>query len=303
MKKLKYIIVDVFAEKKYAGNQLAVFLNASNIDESQMLQIAKEINFAESTFLLKGTEENGFDVKIFTPESEIPFAGHPTVGTSFVIREFLLKKDLKKLFLKLKIGKIKAEFDQSSNKGIVTYVTQAQPEFGVSYDKKEVADLLNIGVEEIDAQLPIYEVSTGLPFIIVPIKTLDNIRRIRTDASSVVNFMKEKGRYKTNHPSGLTTSIFCFTPETYDPQNDFNSRMLCVEDEVLKEDAATGSANGCFLAYYLKYIQPSANLLMEQGFEMGRPSHLKLKGRFDGNQFEIKVGGFTQLVAKGEWYL
>ena len=115
--------------------------------------------------------------------------------------------------------------------------------------------------------------------------------------------MKNKGLYKTNNPSGLTTSIFCFTTQTYESQNNFNSRMLCVDDEVLKEDAATGSANGCFLAYYLKYINASADLSMEQGYEMGRHSRLYLKGSLIGNNYEIKVGGSTQLIAKGEWFI
>ena len=303
MEKLEFYILDVFAEKKYAGNQLAVFLNAKNIDNAKMLQIAKEINFAESTFIQGGNEEKGFDVKIFTPESEIPFAGHPTVGTSFVIREFILKKNLNQLFLNLKIGQIKVEFKKANTSELLTFVTQAQPNFSENVDKQEIASLLNVDIQDIDEKLPVCEVSTGLPFIIVPLKSLESIQKIKTDAPSMVKFMKSKGLYKTNNPSGLTTSVFCFTSETYESRSDYNSRMLCVEDEVLKEDAATGSANGCFLAYYLKFIHPSANLLMEQGYEMKRPSNLHLKGKLIDNEYEIKVGGSVKLIAKGDWYL
>jgi len=300
---LDYYIVDVFAERKYGGNQLAVFLDAKHIDANAMLQIAKEINFAESTFILGGDERAGFDVKIFTPESEIPFAGHPTVGTSFVIKNFLIKKEIEKLSLNLQAGKVNAEFINREDGKLQTFITQVQPQFNNSFDNIEIAALLNIDAKEIDDQLPICEISTGLPFIIVPLKSIENIKRIKTNSDSFINFMKSKGLYKTNNPSGLTTSIFCFTTETYEEQNDFNSRMLCVEDEVLKEDAATGSANGCFLAYYLKYIKQYANISMEQGFEMGRPSHLRLKGSFHENHYEIKVGGSVQLVSKGEWYV
>ncbi len=303
MTKLDFYIVDVFAERKYSGNQLAVFFNAANVDDITMLQIAKEINFAESTFILGGDEKNGFQVKIFTPESEIPFAGHPTVGTSYVIRNLLLKKEISNLILNLKVGQVKAEFLNDKDGKPLTFITQLQPEFYNHFDKKEIASLLGIDVNDFDDQLPICEVSTGLPFIIVPLKSLKGIKQIKSDAGSFVSFMKRKGLYKTNNSSGLTTSIFCFTPETYDSQNDFNSRMLCVEDKVLKEDAATGSANGCFLAYYLKYINAFANLAMEQGYEIGRPSCLYLKGSLIENHYEIKVGGSTQLVAKGEWML
>ena len=106
MDTMEFFIVDVFAERKYAGNQLAVFLDAQKIEPSTMLKIAKEINFAESAFIQGGDEQNGFDIKIFTPESEIPFAGHPTVGSAFVIRNYLLKKELKQLRLNLNVGQI-----------------------------------------------------------------------------------------------------------------------------------------------------------------------------------------------------
>jgi trans-2,3-dihydro-3-hydroxyanthranilate isomerase len=303
MANLDFYIVDVFAERKYRGNQLAVFLDANKIDEKMMLQIAKEINFAETTFVLGGNETTGFDVKIFTPESEIPFAGHPTVGTSYVIKNFLLKNEIGSLTLNLKVGKVMADFTIAEDGKLFTFITQIQPEFNDSFTKNEIAMLLNINASEIDDQLPIIEISTGLPFIIVPIKSLESIKEIKIDADSFSNFMRNKGLYKTNNSSGLTTSIFCFTPETYEKRSDFNSRMFCVEDEILKEDAATGSANGCFLAYYLKYISPKADISMEQGFEMGRPSHLKLKGSFSENHYEIKVGGSVQLVAKGEWFV
>ena len=301
MDTLEFFIVDVFAERKYAGNQLAVFLDAQKIEPSTMLKIAKEINFAESAFILGGDEQNGFDIKIFTPESEIPFAGHPTVGSAFVIRNYLLKKELKQLRLNLGVGRILAEFFPVEENSWKTFITQVQPVFNNSFEKAEIADLLNIAVEAINDQLPVCEVSTGLPFIIVPLKSLSSIKKIKTDAASFIDFMERNGLYKTNNPSGQTTSLFCFSPETYHRQNDYNARMLCVEDEILKEDAATGSANGCFLAYYLKYINPTADLLMEQGYEMGRPAQLHLKGNLSEGQFEIRVGGLTQLVAQGQW--
>ncbi len=303
MAKLDFFIVDVFAEKKYSGNQLAVFPGAQNVDDTTMLQIAKEINFAESTFILGGDEKKGFEVKIFTPESEIPFAGHPTVGTSFVIKELLLKNNTNHLLLNLKVGQVKAEFLNSEEGKILPFITQVQPKFNKSFERKEIAALLNIDEKMIDDRLPVCEISTGLPFVIVPIKSLESIKMIKPNADSFVKFMKAKGLYKTNNPSGLTTSVFCFTPETYEDQNDFNSRMFCVEDEILKEDAATGSANGCFLAYFLKYINPTASLKMEQGHEMGRPSRLHLEGQLADNRYEIKVGGKCQIVAKGEWFV
>lgn len=171
MDKINYSIVDVFSQGKYTGNQLAVFKNAEKIPENEMQQIAKEINFSESTFILLNTKkDNGYDVRIFTPNEEIPFAGHPTLGTAYVIQNEILESPCDRLILNYKAGQIPVSFD---NQEEIIWMKQNEPTFGQVLDANKVSDVLNIDKEYIDNRFPIQEVSTGLPVIIVPLKSLE----------------------------------------------------------------------------------------------------------------------------------
>ena len=303
MRKIDYYILDVFAKNKYGGNQLAVFIDLEDkIGDALMLKMAKEINFAESTFIKKRIADNKYAVRIFTTESEIPFAGHPTLGTSFVIANYLTDQAHDKVILDLMnddIEVVLADKDQAVSS--LYTMTQTQPRFLKEFDKVDITEGLGIDHSFLD-DLAIQEVSTGLPFIIIPIKSLDYMNKIKLDPDQFKSFLLEHQIYKSNYDLGLSSSLLFFTQETFEKENDYNVRMFCLEDEILKEDSATGSANGCLTAYLLKFLIPKFKAKVEQGFQMERKSYLSIEGSRIRDNYDIKVGGYIRLISKGEWY-
>lgn len=306
MEKIPFYIVDVFAEKQYEGNQLAVFRHAEQLSTEQMQTLAKEINFQETTFITSDfASEKGYPVRIFTPEYEMPFAGHPTLGTAAVIREEIVQQPITNLTLDLKVGSIPVEFVSDGKGENIVWLTAKSPSFKGNYDTKEVAEVLGIAASEIDERYPIEEVSTGIFFMMIPLKTLDSLKNLRIDTQAYTDFLLRHKLHKANSESGLHTMFFIFCPETYSPENQLNARMMLIENDVLREDAATGSANSCVLAYLLKnnYLgSKKVTLRVEQGYEIARPSLIYLNGELkDNGTFHLQVGGKVRQVAKGEW--
>ncbi|WP_306349780.1 PhzF family phenazine biosynthesis protein [Flavobacterium sp. '19STA2R22 D10 B1'] len=303
MAEIEYYLVDVFTSSKYGGNQLAVFIDyKDNASEKNMLEIARELNFPEITFVKKKHNNEKFDVRIFTPEYEVPFAGHPSLGTAFIISKYLLPKPAKRVTLNLKHSKIIIDLtsvDDIDNSNFI--MTQAQPEFITSYTHKEIAEGLGIKLKSLNSLKPIEEISTGLPYIIIPIVNLEEMNGIKLDSHKIIEFLKQIKKHKTNSLTGFTTSLFFVTKETFEKSNDFNTRMFCVENEKLIEDAATGSANGCFLAYLLKNESSNIYALIEQGFQMNRKSYISLDGELKDDKYTLKIGGKVVEVSKGMW--
>ncbi|QIP14442.1 PhzF family phenazine biosynthesis protein [Spirosoma aureum] len=304
MEQINFYIVDVFASNKYEGNQLAVFLDLENrLSEKQMQQIAREINFAETTFIKDNKVDNRFVVRIFTPEHEVPFAGHPSLGTSYVISKFLLANRTPKLTLELAHSDIEITIPESKNLDeSIFYMRQPQPEFRNIYSHQEIAEGLGIQHSSLNVLLPIQEISTGLPYILIPLKNLAAMESLDLNYQAFKDFLISKNKYRTNSATGHSTSLFFFTKEAYETGNSYNTRMLLIENNKLSEDAATGSANGCFLAYLLSYVDTEINVTVEQGFQMGRKSYLYLNGKVQDDQFEINVGGKNKLISEGVWY-
>lgn len=305
MTAIDYYIVDVFAKQKYQGNQLAVFIDFENkLNQSQMLQMAKEINFAETTFIKKKLSDNKYAVKIFTTESEIPFAGHPTIGTSYVIAKFLQQKPTSKITLSLIDREIQVDLSALTDLDSCLFkMTQSQPEFLKSFKKSELDGPLKLDTSIIRDDAPIQEVTTGLPYIIVPVTDLKSMERLDLNAKDLNTFLIDKDIYISEDQTKLSTSLFFYTSETYEAGNDFNTRMFCLEDKILKEDSATGSANGCFLAYLLKFQKDTIKANVEQGFQMNRKSYLFLEGERSDNSYVIKVGGYSKMVSAGKWFV
>jgi trans-2,3-dihydro-3-hydroxyanthranilate isomerase len=305
MKSIDFYILDVFAKQKFGGNQLAVYIDLNDeLGGSEMLQIAKEINFAESTFIKKRVGENKYAVKIFTTESEIPFAGHPTIGTSYIIAKYLLPEPADEIILSLAQGEIKVTLSNLQDLDNCLFkMTQTQPEFLKTFEKNEIAEQLEIGQSLMRNDKAIQEVSTGLPFIIVPIKDLDSMEKIQIRATLLKDFLIKNEIYKSNSSNNLSTSLLFYTDQTYEPENDFNVRMFCLEDDLLKEDAATGSANGCFLAYLLKNYCNEVKVKVEQGFQMNRKSYLYLEGSLSEGHYNIQVGGYSNMISTGQWII
>ena len=305
MKGIKFYIVDVFATNKYEGNQLAVFLDLTNqLSEEQMQQIAKEINFAETAFIKENKHNQRFVVRIFTPEHEVPFAGHPSLGTGYVIAKFILPNISNALTLELIHSDIAISILEPDNlDDSIFFMRQAQPEFRDTFTREEVAEELGIKLTDIDTELPIQEISTGLPYIIIPLKSLAAMETMPLTYESFKNFLSARNRYRTNSLTGHSTSLFLFTKEAYESGNNYNTRMLLLENNKLSEDAATGSANGCFLAYLLTYENEKIKATVEQGFQMGRKSYLYLDGELTNGIYQINVGGRTKLISEGIWYI
>ena len=289
-----FAIVDVFAEKKYAGNQLAVFTDAGDLSDEEMQLFAKEMNYSETTFILSDKKrKGGYDVRIFTPAEEIPFAGHPTLGTAFVIQQEIIRKPIEKVVLNLRVGQIPVTLSFSKGEVDDLWMEQKHPEFGQEIDKAVIARSLSIEETDIDDRYPVQEVSTGLPFMIVPLKTLEAVKKARTNRDVFFGLIAD-----TEAKAPL---IFC--PETYNPKNDLNCRVF-VDYYGISEDPATGSANGCLAGYLVKHRYfggTRINVRVEQGYEIGRPSLLYLKAEMNADAIDVLVGGKVFKIAKGEF--
>ncbi len=173
-------IVDVFAEEKYAGNQLAVVRDAETFSDAEMQRIAKEMNYSETTFILSDEKrKGGYDVRIFTPNTELPFAGHPTLGTAYVLQHEIIKEPVDTIVLNLKVGQIPVRFSYIGDNVDTLWMKQMQPTFGETFDAEPISKILNLDTGDIDDRFPIQEVSTGVPDFIVPLKTLDALKRAR----------------------------------------------------------------------------------------------------------------------------
>jgi len=303
MQLLKFYIVDVFAREKYAGNQLAVFVDLEKkLSPEQMLQMTREINFAESTFIRSIEADGSFGVRIFTTEYEVPFAGHPTLGTSYILAKHFTKQPVNQLTLRVRKGDIPVVINNPKNLEESRFtMQQVQPEFGVTFDAQTVSNALDIPLDYFDETMPIQDVNTGLPYLIIFLKDLQSIRNLKLNADRLEQFLKEEKLFKSNNPRGLTTNLFFVTRETEEEGNSYHARMLVLEDEAIWEDAATGSANGCFLAYLLKHVDSRQSAIMEQGFEMGRKSILHLDGKLNNDEYILKVGGQVVPVSEGMW--
>jgi trans-2,3-dihydro-3-hydroxyanthranilate isomerase len=293
---MNFYIVDVFAESKYAGNQLAVFCGAgvAELSEAQMLMIAREINYSETTFVRSNHPQNGgYDVRIFTPKKELPFAGHPTLGTAFVLQQEIINQPVEQVILNLAVGQIPVTFNYRDRVADILWMRQKSPTFGQVLSADTLAKVLNLEVDEIDARFPIQEVSTGVPFIIVPLKTLASLKKAK------VNLDKYFELIETTEAKEIL--IFC--PETYSDVNDLNVRVFA-HSLGIPEDPATGSANGCLAGYLVEYSyfgNDAIDVKVEQGYEIDRPSLLLLKSQRNDSEIEVLVGGKVVMVAKGEF--
>jgi trans-2,3-dihydro-3-hydroxyanthranilate isomerase len=289
MVNLPFYLVDVFAQSKYAGNQLAVIADAGHLSDLEMLAIAQEMNYSETTFIRDREPRNGgYDVRIFTPQKELPFAGHPTLGTAYVLHQEIIESSTDKIILNLKAGQISVEIQESG----LLWMRQNTPIFCQRYPAESLAEILNLDCDDIDLRFPIQDVSTGVPFTIVPLKTHESLKKARANREKYFAFVE-----KTQ-----AQAILIFCPETYSPENDLSVRVFA-EALGIPEDPATGSANGCLAGYLVEYAylgNRAVDVRVEQGYEIGRPSLLFLKAQRTEGEIEVFVGGNVVMVAKGE---
>jgi trans-2,3-dihydro-3-hydroxyanthranilate isomerase len=292
MRSTPFHIVDVFAEQKYAGNQLAVFRNAGGLSGDTMQKLAKEMGFSETTFILSDTEQDGgYDVRIFTPAAEVPFAGHPTLGTACILRQEIIRKPVPRVTLNLKVGQIPVAFERQADGGDIVWMTPKEAAFGETFDTREIAPLLTIRESDIDESFPIQSASTGLPFVLLPLRNLEAVRRAGVIKDKWLEWVKSR----------QAKMIFVFCRETIDRVHHIHARAFA-DYYGIAEDPATGSANSCFAAYLVKHRYFGAsqiNVRVEQGYEIGRPSLIYLRAQDLGGTIHVEVGGKVVLIAQG----
>jgi trans-2,3-dihydro-3-hydroxyanthranilate isomerase len=284
---------DVFSSNPLEGNSLAILFDANGLSDSEMQAIAKENNLSETTFVLPRDsnvqQERGVRVRIFTVEEELPFAGHPTLGTAFALRGDSGAQDIA---LELNVGKVPVRFEQNNGQPDFGEMTQKDPVFGVVHERESVARATGLSIEDFEPSLPIQTVSTGLPFTIAPLKSLAVIQNLRISSREASEYLEKSGG-----------KFFYFVSrETVDPHAGLHARMLFYNGE----DPATGSAAGCAAAWMVQHgiAQPEQRVLIEQGIEMRRASRIFVRAsRRDNRVVNVRVGGNAVEVIRGEIFL
>ncbi|HUI26418.1 MAG TPA: PhzF family phenazine biosynthesis protein [Candidatus Kryptonia bacterium] len=291
MARYEYRLVDVFTNERFAGNPLAVFPSADGINATDMQRIANEFNLSETTFVLSTDHpECDCQVRIFTPHIEMPMAGHPTIGTAWV-----LDRGARVTFLE-GVGPITVERRSTSAGAVQWWMSQPLPTWGARVEHREnAAALLGLEPSDLDADLPAEVVSTGAPFLFVALRTRDALARARLRVD----------QWEPLSAALKAHGVFCFTRDTGDAAVTVRSRMFAPEAGVI-EDPATGSASGplgCHLIRYgaIRAASPT-RMLSLQGVEMGRPSHVHIEIEGGPDAFTaVQVGG--ECVAVGGGYL
>ncbi len=295
--------VDVFAERPLEGNQLAIFTDARGLSTEDMQILARETNLSETTFILPRDaeieRERGIHVRIFTTEEELRFAGHPTLGTaSWLYWNHPTLREAEQITLDLLVGPIPVRFTptQPNEHGVFGTMRQNDPTFGHIHDRAALAAALGLSIDDLAPDLPAQTVSTGMPFCIVPLKSLEVAARLQIPQPSARAYL-ERSDAKFFH---------CITRADASSGADWHARMQFYNGE----DPATGSASGCTIAYLVRHGLAASRqpIVIEQGIEMLRPSRIHVSatlGKLDGAETvsEVFVGGRTIPVAMGRFFL
>jgi len=288
-RRLPFVQLDVFTPAPLEGNQLAVFTNASGLSDQEMQALAREMNLSETTFILPrdaATErERGVRVRIFTVDEELPFAGHPTLGTAMAIRG---DGSAEEVCLDLNVGKIPVRF--STRDGLpFGMMTQKNPQFGQNHPREAVARAAGIAEQDIAGDLPIQTVSTGNAFAIVPVASLNVLKNLAPLWPSMKEYL-----------SRTDAKFFYFVSrEALNPGAALQARMIFYGGE----DPATGSAAGPCIAWAVRHgvVASGVQALLEQGVEMNRRSRIYVSADKQGDEIvNVRVGGHAVTVMRGE---
>jgi trans-2,3-dihydro-3-hydroxyanthranilate isomerase len=317
LRRFRFVQLDVFSAKPLEGNPLAVFTDGRGLSDAEMQAVAREMNLSETTFILPRSaaveHRRGVRVRIFTPQEELPFAGHPTLGTAMVLRSLgrvrpaqghdtgrgksagfpkVPTTGKEKVLLHLNVGKIPVTF-REQNGNVFGEMRQRDPEFGSIHEAKTVARLAGLTARDIASDLPIQTVSTGVAFAIVPVKSCRALGDLRLDWKIASGYLQ----------AGSDAQFFYFvTRETEDLAARLHARMLFSNGE----DPATGSAAGCAAAWMVRHgvAQPDEQVLIEQGLEAHRPSRIFVRAGVKGERVtNVRVGGYAVEVLRGELVL
>src|SRR5277367_3912546 len=293
LRRFLFVQLDVFTSQPFEGNSLAVFLDGRGLSDQEMQLIAKEMNLSETTFILPREpsveRERGVRVRIFTVQEELPFAGHPTLGTAFQRRG---SSGAREVVLDLNAGQVPVVFEEKPGQPVFGEMTQLDPKFGERHDRETVVRACGLLDGDIDPSLPIQTISTGVPFTVVPLRGLEIIRNLRVDMKGSEEYLEKTGG----------KFLYFVARETVDPAARLHARMMFYNGE----DPATGSAAGCAAAWMVAHgvAEPDERVLIEQGIEMRRPSRIFVRAAFhderrgaspkvrnDNRIVNVRVGG------------
>jgi trans-2,3-dihydro-3-hydroxyanthranilate isomerase len=295
--------VDVFTQTPLAGNPLAIFTDARGLNDGEMQALAREMNLSETTFILPldpATEaREGKKVRIFTVEEELPFAGHPTLGTALYLYASELASNSKKsaqITLDLKAGKIPVHFTASSENAVRNRVEgqvfgemrQRDPEFGPTLTREVVARVIGIAVDEISSEWPIQSVSTGLTFTIVPFRNQQTLSDLKFTYAQAAEFLKNTG----------ANFFYFLCPGRREGRLEARARMFFYGGE----DPATGSAAGCAASWMVQHgvAKTDEQVLIRQGIECRRPSEMYVRATREGARVtNVRVGGYAVEILRG----
>ena len=305
IRKLSLVQVDVFTDRAFTGNSLAVILDGSGLTTEQMQALARETNLSETTFVLPqdrsaentpNAKAGGVRVRIFTVQEELPFAGHPTLGTAFVLRG---QSGASEVLLNLNVGPVPVRFTQPPSSSLpFGEMTQRNPEFGGIHSAEDIARVTNLTAADFDATVPIQTVSTGLPYTIALVRSLKALQGLRLDTNRATEYLARTGG-----------KFFYFVSrETVDPKARLHARMIFYSGE----DPATGSAAGTCAAWMVAHGVAASDeqVMIEQGLEMHRPSCIFVRATKqaggqnsppDNQVINVRVGGNCVEVMRGEF--
>ena len=296
---VNYSVVDVFAERPFEGNALAIFHDARSLSDEEMQTLARETNLSETTFIFPEDaaieEREGVRVRIFTTQEELPFAGHPTLGTAtwlYLNHPSLRGADT--IILRLNVGKIGVRFDGQSEGevGVRATMVQKDPVFGATHDRAEIACAIGLKVEDLSAEYLPQTVSTGVPFCIVLLRSVDVSQRLQL-------MQQEAQAWAEKHDAQF---FYCVAPLEEKGGADWHARMQFYSGE----DPATGSAAGCCISWLVKMglVASGREVLIEQGIEVQRPSRIGVRATLEeGRVHSVEVSGRTISVAEGRFFL
>jgi trans-2,3-dihydro-3-hydroxyanthranilate isomerase len=297
----EFIQLDVFTQTPLAGNPLAIFPDARGLNDAEMQSLAREMNLSETTFVFPrdaATEaREGKKVRIFTVETELPFAGHPTLGTALYL--YASESNQKKpaeITLDLKAGKIPVRFTaKSENAGceradgqVFGEMRQRDPEFGIPLSREDVARVIGIAVDEIPSEWPIQPVSTGLIFTIVPFRKRQTLSDLKFSYIQAADFLKSSG----------ANFFYFLCPERHDGRLEARARMFFYGGE----DPATGSAAGCAAGWMVQHgvANSDEQVAIQQGVECRRPSEMHVRATREGDRVtDVRVGGYAVEILRG----
>ena len=294
----EFVQLDVFTREPLKGNPLAVFHDGRGLSDAEMQSLAREMNLSETTFVLPRESaieaKEGKKVRIFTVEEELPFAGHPTLGTALYLYSLATNSD--EVVLDLKVGKIPVRMTPGTNSAeservdgkVFGEMRQRDPEFGAVLPREEVARVIGVEIDEIESDYPVQVVSAGLPFAVVPIRDARALANLKNRSIEAADFLEKSG----------ARFFYFLCRDRQGDKLEARARMFFYGGE----DPATGSAAGCAASWMARYgwAKSDEQVLIRQGVEAGRPSEIFVRAMFDGQRVtNVRVGGYAVEILRG----